>query len=424
MILKLINMIKSKLFQNLGMYTLVNFINSAIPFLLLPILTSNLSQAEYGIVDIFNNLSFIFIPIIGLNIVSCVLRFYYDDSVDFNKFLSTVTTTLLISGSLIIIAVATFIEFTDLQIFNEEIPNSILLLALVYAFSSQIIEIILSVFRATEKPLNYGAVRILKTGLDLSLSIYCVVSLKLGWEGRIYPAVGIALIIALFILIYLFYSYNVRLLINKKYLRKAFKYSTPLIFHSLAGYIISFSDRFIILEFMSAEDVGLYAVAYQVGMIMSFVNNSFNQAWTPYVFSILKGGDLSKIKQLSKFNYFYFLLMIIMALGIFLLVPLLYEWFIDNKFEVDYQIVFWVLLGYAFNGMYKILVNYLFYYKKTKKLSYITIFSAVLNIGLCFYLVPKIGILGAAISTTIAFLSMFIFVAIDYYKLKNIEKNN
>ncbi len=424
MILKLINMIKSKLFQNLGMYTLVNFINSAIPFLLLPILTSNLSQAEYGIVDIFNNLSFIFIPIIGLNIVSCVLRFYYDDSVDFNKFLSTVTTTLLISGSLIIIAVATFIEFTDLQIFNEEIPNSILLLALVYAFSSQIIEIILSVFRATEKPLNYGAVRILKTGLDLSLSIYCVVSLKLGWEGRIYPAVGIALIIALFILIYLFYSYNVRLLINKKYLRKAFKYSTPLIFHSLAGYIISFSDRFIILEFMSAEDVGLYAVAYQVGMIMSFVNNSFNQAWTPYVFSILKGGDLSKIKQLSKFNYFYFLLMIIMALGIFLLVPLIYEWFIDNKFEVDYQIVFWVLLGYAFNGMYKILVNYLFYYKKTKKLSYITIFSAVLNIGLCFYLVPKIGILGAAISTTIAFLSMFIFVAIDYYKLKNIEKNN
>lgn len=424
MFFKLLNIIKGKLFQNLGLYTLVNFVNSTIPFLLLPILTSNLSKAEYGIVDIFNNLSFIFIPIIGLNIVSCVLRFYYDDSVDFNKFLSTVTTTLLISGFIIIIGTTVFIKLTDFQIINEAIPNSIILLALVYAFSSQIIEIILSVFRATERPLNYGAVRIIKTGLDLSLSIYCVVSLKLGWEGRIFPAVGVALVIALLILIYLFYTYNVRLLINRAYLRIAFKYSTPLIFHSLAGYIISFSDRFIVLEFMSAEDVGLYAVAYQVGMIMSFVNNSFNQAWTPYVFSVLKGGNVAKIKQLSLFNYFYFLLMIVLALGIFLMVPLIYEWFIDGKFIVDYQIVFWVLLGYAFNGMYKILVNYLFYYKKTQKLSLITIFSAVINISLCFYLVPRIGILGAAISTTIAFLSMFIFVAIDYFKLKKIEKTN
>ncbi|GAK97022.1 putative polysaccharide biosynthesis protein CpsL [Nonlabens tegetincola] len=415
-------MIKGKLFQNLGMYTLVNFINSAIPFLLLPILTSNLSKAEYGIVDIFNNLSFIFIPIIGLNIVSCVLRFYYDDSVDFNKFLSTVTSTLLVSGSVIIIVVAAFVYFTDVQVINEEIPNSVLLLALLFAFSSQIIEIILGIFRATERPLNYGLVRIVKTGLDLSLSIYCVVVLKLGWEGRIYPAVGVGLLIALIILLYLFYAYNVRLVIKKDYLRIAFKYSTPLIFHSLAGYIISFSDRFIILEYMSAEDVGLYAVAYQVGMIMSFVNNSFNQAWTPYVFSILKSGNMSKIKQLSKFNYYYFLLMIVLALSIFLIVPFIYEWFIDGEFEVDYQIVFWVLLGYAFNGMYKVLVNYLFFYKKTKKLSYITLFSAALNVIVCFYLVPLIGILGAAISTTLAFLSMFIFVLIYYHKFKKIEK--
>ncbi|PRX13761.1 O-antigen/teichoic acid export membrane protein [Nonlabens ulvanivorans] len=422
MILKLINLIKGKLFQSLGMYTLVNFINSAIPFLLLPILTSNLSEAEYGIVDIFNNLSFIFIPIIGLNIVSCVLRFYYDDNIDFNKFLSTVTTTLLICGTIIILAVASFIYSTDVDIINEEIPNSVLLLALLFAFSSQIIEIILGIFRATERPLNYGFVRIVKTGLDLSLSIYCVVVLKLGWEGRIYPAVGVGLLIALLILLYLFHAYNVRLVIKKDYLRIAFKYSTPLIFHSLAGYIISFSDRFIILEFMSAEDVGLYAVAYQVGMIMSFVNNSFNQAWTPYVFSILKGGDLAKIKQLSKFNYFYFLLMIVLALSIFLMVPLIYEWFIDGKFEVDYQIVFWVLLGYAFNGMYKVLVNYLFYYKRTSSLAIITVSAAVCNIVFCILLVPRIGILGASISTTIAFFLMFALVYVYYLKSYKIQK--
>ncbi len=73
-------------------------------------------------------------------------------------------------------------------------------------------------------------------------------------------------------------------------MKSALNYSLPLILHSIGSYIISFSDRFIILYYLDVKQVGIYAVAYQIGMIMSFINNSFNQAWdTISLFSIVQG---------------------------------------------------------------------------------------------------------------------------------------
>lgn len=423
MIDTVLNILKGKLFKNLGIYTIVNFINSSIPFLLLPFLTNYLSTAEYAVVDIFNTLGFIFIPIIGLNIVSSILRFYYDD-VQFNLFISTIVTFLLISGGSIILLVLILLNYLPYAILGDGIPNVIILFALVYALCSQIIESILSLLRAQEKPIFYGAIKIFKTAIDLSFSLYLIAVLSMGWEGRVYAMLGGGAIFAVFSLVYLFKYFEIKLVLDSKYLKMAFAYSLPLILHSLGGYVISFSDRFIILQYLGKDQVGLYAVAYQVGMIMSFANNSFNQAWTPYLFKRLKSNNDIIGRQLNMFNYGYFIFMILLALLLYVCTPIIYKLFINDNFVVDYNIILWVLIGYALNGMYKILVNYLFYFKRTSKLAIITVLSAISNIGFCIWLVPKIGILGASISTTVAFFIMFALVYIDYLKVYRNEKNN
>ena len=415
--------LKGKLIRNLGGYTLVNLINSSIPFLLLPFLTNYLSATQYAVVDIFSNLSFIFLPLIGLNIASSVLRFFYDD-LDFNSFLGTVISFMLIFGGAFLLLAALGILLLKHNILGEDVPNIVILLALSYAFCSQLIETILSLFRAQEKPFNYGLVRISKTIIDLSLSIYCIIVLSYGWEGRVYSMLIGAVFIGMLTLSYLFIKLKIRFAINTHYLKQALVYSSPLILHSLGGYVISFSDRFIILEYMDSSAVGLYAVAYQVGMIMSFANNSFNQAWTPFLFSKLKTGNKQALSMLNKFNYAYFVFMLLLAMVIYFIVPFIYEHLIGKDFKVDFSIILWVLLGYALNGMYKILVNYLFYFKKTKRLALITIIAALLNVFFCILLVQELGILGASISTTIAFFVMFALVYIEYLKIYRIEKTN
>jgi O-antigen/teichoic acid export membrane protein len=60
-------------------------------------------------------------------------------------------------------------------------------------------------------------------------------------------------------------------------------------------------------------------------------------------------------------------------------------------------------------GMYFMVTNYIFYVKKTKYLSYVTISSGAINIALLLLFIPIYGIYGAALAFSIANLSQFLF---------------
>lgn len=76
------------------------------------------------------------------------------------------------------------------------------------------------------------------------------------------------------------------------------------------------------------------------------------------------------------------------------------------------SVVVWVLLGYAFLGMYKMVVNYLFYLKKTKVIAYCTFFAVLINFALNYVLINLNGIVGAAQATLISFVILLIVVFI------------
>ena len=58
------------------------------------------------------------------------------------------------------------------------------------------------------------------------------------------------------------------------------KFSAPLVPAALAMFIVHFSDRYILREFGTLEAVGLYAVAYKFGMLVStLVGQPFSLIW-------------------------------------------------------------------------------------------------------------------------------------------------
>ncbi len=408
--------LKNKLFQNIGLYTVLNFINSAIPFLLLPILTRHLSKAEYGIVDLFYNLNFILLPLIGLNIGSSVIRFYFDkDEINLNNFIQVVLSFLITFGLVILGVLFVLVSVFDFTPLGKDVPKYVLIFAIIYALSSQIIEILLSLLRAQEKPLFFGLLRISKSITDLGLSVFFIVVLNYGWEGRVVVSTIIAFVFALFVLLIIRKYYKVVFSLEKEYLKKALNYSTPLILHSLSGYITSFADRFIILHLLGIEKVGLYAVAYQVGLIMSFVSNSINQAYTPFLFKKLKEHNSRFLNKLKTYNFYYLILLLFITIIIYLTVPFIYKYLIGKEYKVSYSIVLFVLLGYFFNGVYKIYSNFFFYYKSTLRLAVITAGVAVCNIFFSFVLVQRSGILGASLATSLSF---FLLAGLVYYQYK------
>jgi O-antigen/teichoic acid export membrane protein len=187
------------------------------------------------------------------------------------------------------------------------------------------------------------------------------------------------------------------------------KFSLPLIPHTLGGLLIAFTDRIIIKNEIGLEETGIYTVAYQIGSVLGLLTSSFNSAYIPWLYGKLSLNDYSFKVKIVKFTYLYFVL--ILAGG--LLSPFLTPWLVGIVAGEEFQgagvYVFWIVMGYVFNGMYLMVTGFVFYAKKTGMLSTVTLSIAVLNVPVTYLLVKRYGTIGASISMAIMFGFSFIF---------------
>lgn len=404
------------LFKNISLFTFFNVLNSAIPFLLLPFLTVHLSPEDYGIVDIFYNITLIATPVVGLSIVQSIGRFYFEN-INLPRFVTTVFVVLLRLGSLTILIffIMSFLVY-DLLL-DYGFPPFLLTFALIYTLFSQIAEILLLLWRVSYSTFKFGIFKVLKTATDLGLSLFLIIVFEMGWEGRIIPQLLVAFIFGV-IAIYIMYK-NGNVLkpqIDEEYKKEALAFSVPLVFHSVGSSLLGFSDRFFILFMLGLNNVGIYSVGYQIGMVVALLQNSFNQAWVPFFFQKLNENEHRVKIKIVKITYLYFVLLLLVVVFFYFATPFIYKYFVGKDFGDGSSVVLWVLLGYAFLGMYKMVVNYLFYLKKTKTIAYCTFFTVWINLALNYVLINLNGMVGAAQATLISFTILFIVVFIFSHK--------
>ena len=150
-------------------------------------------------------------------------------------------------------------------------------------------------------------------------------------------------------------------------------------------------------------------MAFQVALIIGLIQNSFNQAWVPWFYNSLtnKGGEIKK--EIVKLTYLYYLALLVLTILLVIGTPYIFM-VLDKEFYLGRDLVAFIAFGFMFNGMYKMVVNYLFYTEKTIIIGSITIVSALMNIILNIFLVDSYGLKGAAIATSFTFLIQFILV--------------
>ena len=398
------NILKNKLIRSLGIYTLSNIINSAIPFLLLPILTNHLSTSDYGILTNYNSVINILIPLVGVNMMTSLQVIFVKRKEEFASYISSGTVLTIVLTLLFTLLIFVFQD--PLARFSG-VPKSYLLLTAVYATYNNLIETLLSIWRMEEKAIHYGVFRIGRTIIELSIALILIIGYDWSFDGSIYAIIysyAIGAIATLFIL------YKKRLLIldiKKKHINHILQYGVPLIPHVLSSVVIMYSSKLMLTAYHGLSSNGIYSVGFMVGQFIGLLQNSFNQAWGPWVYQQLKSGEHSRKIRIVKLTYIYFISIIVVTLVFWLSSPLIYM-FLGKAFESGISLVLWIALGFAFNGMYKMVSVYFFYEEKTKELAVLSVFSAALNIGLNFLWIPKYGFTGAALATMLAMVIQFI----------------
>jgi len=402
--------INKKLLKSLSIYTFANILNASIPFFLLPILTNTLTPADYGLISIFQLILSFSIPFTGLNVEGAVSREYFNEDkykVNFSHYVSNAV-LIVIAVSIVVLGLVVLSGEYIQQL--TDFPAPWLWVVIVCAFSNNISEILLAVWQVKYKSIQYSIFKIVKTLVELGLSVFLILCINKSWESRVN---GQLIASVLFVLVAFFFLYREKLLkfsVSKKNTIDILKFGIPLIPHVTGAVIITMVDRLYIAKMIGVSEAGLYAVGFQVAQIISLFQNSFNVAWVPWFYGKLNEKSEETNLKIVKFTYLYFGLMIGISLLLSVASPLIFQLFIGPKYAKAIDFVFWISLGFAFNGMYKMVVNYFFYIKQTYWVSVITFLTAGINLVLIFYLIKMNGAIGAAQSTAIAFFIQFILV--------------
>lgn len=396
---------KISMIHSLGIYTISNVINSAIPFLLLPLLTQYLSTSDYGILTNFNSLIALLIPVVSMNLMTSLQVVFVKRNEEIGSYISSGMLAML---ALTLLFTIFLFLFKKLIASHTGIPESFIIFAGIYAFYQNVVEVLLSVWRMEDRAFSFGVFRISRTILELVIALVLIIIFNRTFDGSIHAmsfSYGIATIITLVILYknkYLPYSFE------WKHVSFLFSYGAPLVPHVLASVFIMYSDKLVITHYEGLSSNGIYSVGFMVGQVIGLLQNSFNQVWSPYVFNHLKAGSLAAKKSIVKWTYLYIVVILLITFLFYLAMPLVF-YFLGKSFQQGMTIVLWISLGFAFNGMYKMVSVYFFYYEKTQFIAFISVTTALINILLALWLVPKYSFLGASIGTMVAFFIQFVF---------------
>lgn len=394
----------SSLRKSFVVYTFSNLFSTALPFLLLPILTYKLDQQDYGILSNFTGLIAFFIPVITINFVSAYSRQYYKEDVDIKSYVGTgisLQFLLTLGFAIILFFLESFIQ--DKTGIDPVLTRFIA----IYCFVFGISELVLTTWRLEEKVWHFGIFRIGRSLVEVALTFYFVMAMEMDYWGRVWAILGAVFLGLIPVVMILIKKGYLQLKLEKQHLRHMLRYGLPLIPHALAGTILVYSDKMIITNEISLDANGLYSVAFQVALIIGLIQNSFNQAWVPWFYKTATTMNAESSKKIVRITYLYYVGLAVLTVCLIFGTPLIFM-ILGKEFKAGSDLVAWIAVGFLFNGMYKMKVNYLFYKERTITIGMITVLAAILNIVLNLILIRKWGLTGAAIATSITFVFQFI----------------
>jgi O-antigen/teichoic acid export membrane protein len=407
----------STLVKHSGIYTVSTLINAAIPFLLLPVLTRYLSTTDYGIIATFQTLISFFIPIIGLNTQTAIIRRQYDsEKIDFAKYVTTCVGILVANTLLLILLLVPLYPFiSDIA----EFPSIWFWTIIAVTFFQYLFTLILGIWQANGKVYKYALFQNSQTILNLFASLLLVISFQMNWQGRVIAQTASMLIFGILSLIILYQMGFLRTQFSKKYFNDALKFALPLIPYSFTGWVLYTMDRIFINNMIGLAETGLYAVAFQVSMLIGLLQASFNNAWVPWFYNQIRRNDIGLNLKIVRFTYAFIIVNFLFAFSLILLAPGLFNFFLGKDFYQASNYLWWLALAQAASAIHVITVSYINLHNKNIYLTYASIFIALVHIPLTYYLLKLNGTIGAAqslfISNMAASLITF-FIAVQLHK--------
>lgn len=399
---------KNGLFKVSSVYLISNILNALVPFVLLPVFTRYLSPSEYGQIAMFQTLVTGLAAVIGLNAVGAANRKYYDHQAQKEFSLFNGACIHILSVSMLVFGIMAALMSNMLSNWLN-IPRFWIYLAIIISGANFVVQLRLGQWQMRKQAVQFGMLQVSQGIGVLLLSLILVVGLQEGALGRIAAMLMVAVLYAVISFWSLFRD---RLLVLSQYrpdhINEALRFGIPLVPHVLGIFFLSSIDRFLINQQLGVAEAGIYMLAVQLSLGMAIVFDAINKAMVPWLFNALSENNPEVLQRVVRLTYVFFI--VVLALGglSFWVGPWVVHLVAGPAYGRAASVIGWLCLGQAFGGMYLMVTNYIFYAKRTGRLSCVTISLGIFNVMLLLYLMKLQGIVGVAMAFAIAMCLRFL----------------
>lgn len=400
-----------ELVRNTAYLTIGKISTQFISFLLLPLYTSVLSTEEYGTVDLINTYQQLLVFVVFLQIEQGVFRHLIDTRKNNNEeqqkaIISTATVIAIVSSCFFAVAYG---------LLHGYINSNYTIFILTNVLAVSVSGLTLQIARGFGDNVSYVLGSFISALTTILCNIVFVGFLRIGPGGMLTSIlIGNVVCTITIIVRCKLYNYLSFRKATKHVAVDLLKYSIPLVPNAIAWWVISASDRTVVLFYLGASFNGLLAISHKFSTVFSSLFQIFNLSWTES--AALHINDEDSAEFFSNVINKSLILFGSLCVGIIAFMPFVFPILVNERYgEAYYQIPLFMIAA-LFNtvqGLYSVIYIAL---KQTKKVMLSTVAAAVINVLTGVLLVQRIGLYAAPVSTIIAYVTIIVYRYSDLRK--------
>lgn len=384
-----------KLFKDFITFGIGSLGSKIILFFLVPLYTNYLTTSDFGISELVSTCVQLAVPIVSLVVYDGVLRFCLSKSVKKEDVLVSSFIVVLIGSAILIVSLPVFESVSSFGQWKYYF--------FFYSVMCMINYIFLNYIKGIGKNKLYAVSNILQTCFLAALNIVLLIVLKAGIKG--YLLANILSLIVGVLVMGIFGSVFKDLFrgsFDSVLTKKMLLFSAPLVLNNISWWAIHSSDKLMLDAMIDTSAVGIYSVAAKIPSLINVFITIFAQAWN--ISAVNEFENSSKDSAYFKNIFFinYSLIVLICSLAIVFKNPFI-VFFVGNDFAAAGIYIPFLLVASVFNCISSFFGSIYSASKKTINNMLTTIIAAIVNVGINFILIRKIGVIGAAFGTLVAY---------------------
>jgi O-antigen/teichoic acid export membrane protein len=391
----------SDLLRHLFVYGVGDVATQIVSFLLLPLYVRYLSPEDYGVLSLLLTTEVVWKILFRWGLDGAFMRLYYEcrDTAAERRLASTQALFLLVvNGGLLALALL-LVPFAGPHLFKTSQYNLTLALVLGNTFVTGFHYLPFHVMRIKGQAGRFMAYGVSRSVATLLLRLVLVIGFQLGVLGVVLADVVVTAGLTLALLPR--FVALLRVVFSKTLLRESLSFGLPRIPHGIAHQVIAVFDRYWLGQHVTLHELGLYSTGATFGLGLKLFLSAFETAWAPFYFGVMDDADARAIYR--RVTTYGVAILVLLTAGLSAVANDLIRLMTPSPFHPAAAVVPWVALGVSFQGLYLLTSIGLNITKHTEMYPVATGIAALFSVAGNVLLIPRFGIIGAAVSNSIAY---------------------